>query len=206
MSADMLLKTCIGEDQSDEKQTNLSDLSQLILCYEEELQTAFDLDENNISENTETDDYLDWEYEQALQKGLGNSPIYLQGLVEAYEDEMKEHFESKEDRNGRKEAEDIDEDIEVQDYEYEKALNDYHEKLKLDVQLVREYENGLVQNEVDNLYTKKAAGSHEELQWKYHLTSEKAKSGVDIIDLQSRVKLFREEKKIDRNIQEQGER
>ena len=57
MSADMLLKTCIGEDQSDEKQTNLCDLSQLILCYEEELQTAFDLDENNISENTETDDY-----------------------------------------------------------------------------------------------------------------------------------------------------
>ena len=169
---------CLGEKED----RDLPDISDLISYYEAELNidSFNDEEERNLSE---TDEDFDWEYQKLLQKSFGTSSDYLHGLVTAYEEEMKEYCESSE---SSEENEDIGKDLEC---EYEKALIEYHEKLKL--------ESPIIEIERENLYDKRGEvenDSSQDVDCKYHLSLETA--GDQETELEGHLDDIRQENKM----------
>ena len=115
-------------------------------------------------------------YQQVLQKGFHTSnQTYFQGLVEAYENEMKENkcFDEEEEL---KIYEPIEEDLE---YEYEKVLNQFQaDKKELKDELVKAYEREMIE-EVDDVHVRKETKDFvESPDWKYYEALEKGLNRV----------------------------
>ena len=160
-----------------------SDISDLISYYEAELNIESNSDDEG-KDVTEPYEDFDWEYEKLLQKSFGRSSEYLRGLVEAYEDEMKEHLEAIESLEG---TEDIGMDLE---FEYEKALIEYHEKCRLDVGIV-ELEKDLYDN-TDSSGDSGDSGQEQEQEWNYHLNREEKTESQGEVD-ENKINLYRQQ-------------
>ena len=134
-------------------QTGMEDL---IDFYERELQIEPDNEKKvdqpptKINDCQESQDDFELEYQQVLQKGFHKSQAaYFQGLVEAYENEMKENkYLTDQENEEMKSYESLEEDLE---FEYEKVLNQLKEKKELKDELVKAYEMEMIEVEDINV-------------------------------------------------------
>ena len=148
----------------------------LIKFYEQELQIDPDDEKERDQSHMKIKDCLEdfeLEYQQVLQKGFHpNQAAYFQGLVEAYENEIKENKYFKEEEEERTNYESLEEDLE---FEYEKVLNQFQEKKELKDELVKAYEMKMV--EIEDVHvikeTEDFVESHDQLEWKYYQALEK---------------------------------
>ena len=152
-----------------EKEKTMEDL---IKFYERELQIEPDHEtEGDQSEITNCQEDFEFEYQQVLQKGFHpNQAAYFQGLVEAYENEIKENKYFKEEEEDGRNYESLEEDLE---FEYEKVLNQFREKKELKDELVKAYEMEMV--DVEDVHVLKETEDHDELEWKYYQALEKGR-------------------------------
>ena len=154
-----------------EKEKTMEDL---IEFYERELQIEPDHEtKGDQSERNNCQEDFEFEYQQVLQKGFHpNQAAYFQGLVEAYENEMKENKYFKEEEVEKTNYESLEEDLE---FEYEKVLNQFQEK----DELVKAYEMEMVDIEDVQVIkeTEDLVESHNELEWKYYQALDKGFNG-----------------------------
>ena len=154
-----------------------TDMEDLIKFYERELQIEPDDEKERDQTHGKINDFqedFDLEYQKVLQKGIHTSQSsYFQGLVEAYENEMKENKYFKEEEEKIKSYESLEEDLE---FEYEKVLNQLQEKKDLKDELIKAYEMEMIELEDvhDIKETKDLAESHE---WEYYQALEKGIKG-----------------------------
>ena len=172
MSTEFLSEFSYSGDLEKEKT-----MEELIKFYERELQIDSDDekegDESNMKINDCQEDFEDFEfeYQQVLQKGFHpNQAAYFQGLVEAYENEIKENKYFKEEEEDGRNYESLEEDLE---FEYEKVLNQFQEKKELKDELVKAYEMEMV--DVEDVHVLKETEDHDELEWKYYKALEKGR-------------------------------
>ena len=146
-------------------------------AYERELQIEPDnekeRDQTQVKRKDGEEDF-ELEYQQVLQKGFHTSQTaYFQGLVEAYENEMKENKYFKEEEEKMKHHESREEDLE---FEYEKVLNQFQEKKEPKDDLVKAYEMEMI--EIEDVHViKETTDLTESHEWEYYRALEKGVKG-----------------------------
>ena len=170
MSTEFLSEFSYSGDLEKEKT-----MEELIKFYERELQIDSDDekegDESNMKINDCQEDF-ESKYQQVLQRGLHASQAdYLHGLVEAYENEMKdEYFKDEKMKND----ESLEEDLE---WEYEKVLNQFYAKKEEKDELVKAYEMEMIEVEDVHVIEETKYFVESQLELEYFRALEKGFNG-----------------------------
>ena len=161
---------------SADREKEQTDMEDLIHFYERELKIDQDDEkEGDKSQEKINDCQEDFKskYQQVLQRGLHASQAdYLHGLVEAYENEMKDNEYFKEEK--MKNDESLEEDLE---WEYEKVLNQFYAKKEEKDELVKAYEMEMIEVEDVHVIEETKYFVESQLELEYFRALEKGFNG-----------------------------